>query len=114
MKKFKVYLTYYAEIEVNAETEEDAQNRPERLLSNNTELLQKCTTSIDFCAGCEEMESSIALIWSIEDVHEIRPDLSDEQAMHVLKTIQEKHDGNLGVNWDVLNFWADELYPKEN
>lgn len=57
-------------------------------------------------------DNQIAIIWSIEDVQQERPDLSDEQAMEVLKKVKDKHDATIGVNWDVLRNWADELYPK--
>ena len=53
----------------------------------------------------------IAIIWSVEDVHEIREDLSDEQAMKVLLEVKRTHDADQGVHWDTLRCWADELFP---
>ena len=55
----------------------------------------------------------IAIIWSIEDVQTVREDLSDEQAMAVLHEVKRMHDANIGVNWDTLGIWADELYPRD-
>ena len=56
---------------------------------------------------------NIAMLWSIEDINGLRPDLTDEQAMNVLITASENHDANVGVNWDVLHHWATDLYGKE-
>ena len=55
----------------------------------------------------------IAMLWTVEDIHGLRPDLTDEQAMNVLITTSENHDANVGVNWDVLHHWATDLYGKE-
>ena len=49
----------------------------------------------------------IAAVWSIEDVQEIRPDLTDEQAWDVLQAVHRHHDAALGINWDVLDYHAD-------
>lgn len=52
----------------------------------------------------------IALIWSMEDVQEIRPELSDEQACEVLDRVERKHDATLGVTWDTLEWTAEDLF----
>ena len=57
-------------------------------------------------------DRQIAIIWSVEDVQTIRMDLSDEQAMNVLLEVKRTHDCNVGVHWDTLRYWADELYPQ--
>jgi hypothetical protein len=51
--------------------------------------------------------------WHIEDVQSVRPDLNDDQAADVLEAVADNHDANYGINWDVLRYWADELYPAE-
>jgi hypothetical protein len=56
----------------------------------------------------------IALIWSIEDVQEIRPDLSAEQAWEVLDRVEHKHDAALGVSWDTLECHAEDLFGDAN
>ena len=56
----------------------------------------------------------IAIIWSIEDVQMIRPDLSDKQAMEVLEFIKNKHDATLGITWETLKIAAEHLYPITN
>jgi len=57
-------------------------------------------------------ERQIAIIWSLEDVQEIRPDLSDDECMEVLGFAENKHDASIGINWDTLEIWADYLYPR--
>jgi len=56
----------------------------------------------------------IAIIWDIDDVKSIRPHLNDEQAMEVLENVKRKHDAELGVTWQTLEIWADELFPEED
>ena len=55
--------------------------------------------------------SQIAIIWNISDVQSVRPDLSDDEALVVLKKAEKMHDSEQGINWDILKIWADELYP---
>ncbi len=57
--------------------------------------------------------NSISIVWSIEDVKGIRPDLNDDQCMKVLRMVEDKHDATFGVNWDMIEDWADHLYPWE-
>ena len=57
-------------------------------------------------------ERQIAIIWDVEDVQMLRPDLDDYQAMTVLDAVQNEHDANIGVNWDLIQFWIDNIYPQ--
>ena len=52
----------------------------------------------------------IAAIWSIEDVQQVRPDLTDEQAWEVLQQVKRRHDAEIGINWIVLECHADMLH----
>lgn len=52
----------------------------------------------------------ITIVWHIEDVLGLRPDLSETQAMQVLRVAKKTHDANIGINWDVLNCVADDLF----
>jgi len=56
--------------------------------------------------------SSISLRWHICDVQYMRPDLDDAQAFEVLETVKWKADCTIGVSLEVIEFWADELYPQ--
>ena len=53
----------------------------------------------------------IAIIWGIEDVQEVRGDLSDDQAWMVLQGLERNHDCEIGITWDVIEFFAEELFP---
>ena len=57
--------------------------------------------------------NSIAIIWCIDDVKSIRPDLSDDECMEVLRYEDSKHDASMGVSWDTLEWNADYLFPKK-
>jgi hypothetical protein len=50
--------------------------------------------------------------WHIEDVQNVRANLNEDQAADVLEAVADNHDANYGINWDVIRFWADELFPE--
>jgi hypothetical protein len=52
----------------------------------------------------------IAIVWAIEDVQSIRPDLNEDQAWQVLQAVTRNHDATIGINWDVLACHADMLF----
>ncbi|MCC6970554.1 MAG: hypothetical protein IT434_10065 [Phycisphaerales bacterium] len=55
-------------------------------------------------------QHQIAIVWSIEDVHEVRPDLTNEQAWLVLQACKKCHDASVGVTWDTIEIIADDLF----
>lgn len=52
--------------------------------------------------------------WCVDDVLGQRPDLTEDQACEVLGFMAEKFDANIGINWGVIDFAAEYLYPEEN
>lgn len=56
---------------------------------------------------------TIAICWHIDDVKQVRSDLTDAQAREVLEHAKDQHDASIGINWDVLSFHADHLFPVE-
>ena len=54
----------------------------------------------------------VAVVWSIEDVLGIRPDLNPEQAWDVLTACRDQHDCEWGFTRTFLKDIADELFPK--
>ncbi len=60
---------------------------------------------------CEQKdEDSVSIVWSVEDVLQVRPDLSREQAREVLTKVEKNHDAAVGVSWDTLSYIAEVLY----
>jgi len=53
----------------------------------------------------------IAIIWSVEDVQELRPDLTAGQAWKVLQACEAGHDCEFGITWLSLEMTADDLFP---
>jgi hypothetical protein len=53
----------------------------------------------------------IAVIWSIEDVQEVRPDLNAKQAWAVLRQCERVHDCSVGFSWELLQYVAEDLFP---
>ena len=54
----------------------------------------------------------VAIVWSIEDVKGVRPDLDDIQAWEVLEECRDKHDCEWGFTWTFIADVADELFPR--
>ncbi len=52
----------------------------------------------------------IAIIWNVDDVLEIRPDLTEDQAWDVLQAVEDDHDANVGICWNVLEYHAACLF----
>jgi len=60
----------------------------------------------------ESRDLSIAVVWHIEDVLEVRPDLNRNQAWQVLRSVKQNHDANVGINWEVLSAHAEMLFAE--
>ena len=59
------------------------------------------------------LPDKITITWHIDDVKEIRPDLTDDQAREVLHQAKNRHDAGIGITWEVLAIHADGLFAKE-
>ena len=54
----------------------------------------------------------IAIFWHIDDVKEVRPDLTDEQCFEVLQQCDDEHDALVGLDLDLVRIHASELFPE--
>lgn len=54
------------------------------------------------------------LQWHVEDIAEIRPDLSRAKACLVLAEVVLQHDVINGVSWNTVEGIADDLFPLED
>jgi hypothetical protein len=52
--------------------------------------------------------------WFPADVMSVRADLSIDQCEDVLEAVADNHDANIGINWEVIQYWAEELFPEED
>ena len=65
-------------------------------------------------AGGDEAQGDwITIKWHVDDVLDMREDLTKDQAREVLHALKRYHDAELGINWDVIYWTADGIYPKE-
>jgi len=53
----------------------------------------------------------VAVIWSIEDVQGMRPDLNDDHAWEVLQQCERVHDCDVGFTWLLIEIVAEDLFP---
>lgn len=51
----------------------------------------------------------ITIVWGIDDVKSIAEDLTDDQCREVLQMAKNNHDANVGINWEVLEQYAEEV-----
>ena len=51
--------------------------------------------------------------WYIDDVKDSVPNITDQQARDVLESLGRYHDANLGINWEVIQSTADQLFDLE-
>jgi len=75
-------------------------------------------------AIAEEWKDKIASVWSVEDVktqawEKYNINISDKDAMEVLRDILHYLDCTIGITWDVIDYWIDEYklnekYEKED
>ena len=52
----------------------------------------------------------IAVIWSVEDVRGIRPDLTEEQCWKVLQAVDRHQHAELGITWLTLELAAEDAF----
>lgn len=58
-------------------------------------------------------QRQVAVIWNIDDVQSVRPDLTDNQAWDVLQRCKFVHDCEVGFNWLLIEIVADDMYPRD-
>ena len=79
-------------------------------MSIENKIENKEKPKLDYGYGYNEY-NSIAIIWEIDDVKSIRPDLTDDECMEVLEYAGRKHDANIGITYDALEWNCDYLFP---
>jgi hypothetical protein len=60
----------------------------------------------------DEKSKTLQDPWSVDDVLNQRPDLTEEQSCEVLALIAKTFDANIGINWDVIDSAAEYLFPE--
>lgn len=85
---------------------------PEMAIKQAVECMQK------------SWEDKIAVVWCVHDVKSMTiagSDLdaedswmTDEEARDILREMDNRHDASIGINWDVIEVYVDDLkYEKE-
>lgn len=70
--------------------------------------------------GALKMKNQISINWHVEDVMDRDEEMCDEndslltlaQAQEVLRMMDKNHDANIGINWDVIDIWINEIKNK--
>ena len=53
----------------------------------------------------------ICILWHIDDVKALRPELTDMQCMKVLEQCEDSRCAGIGINWEVIEISAAHLFP---
>ena len=51
----------------------------------------------------------ITIEWTIGDVFDINESLTRQEAMEILRRAKEKYDANIGLNYDILETYVDDI-----
>jgi hypothetical protein len=80
----------------------------------DSDLFQKARAAINELDQFELVDKryAMAIVWQIDDVLSIRPDLTEEQAAEVLGRVEDIHDASIGISWETLEAVADDLFPE--
>ena len=100
MKTYRVTIS--STIDVEAESEDWA-------ITHAAEAFDFGSADIDVIDPDDE-DDEISIVWSVDDVKEQCGWLTDEQARDVLHNLKHKHDGEIGINWDVITITAQILF----
>jgi hypothetical protein len=52
----------------------------------------------------------VSFHWSVDDVLSHRPKLTRSEALEVLHVCKKCHNAEIGISWDIIGYWADELF----
>ena len=109
LKKFEVRIT--ETLSHTAWVKAKDRYEAEQIISNDWRNCKYVLDSDNFIGV--EFEACEVGKWNIEDVQNVRPDLSDEQAMEVLKKVEDvdAHDAEMGITWTTLVLCAQTLFP---
>jgi hypothetical protein len=59
-----------------------------------------------------EKQGYIEILWHVDDVKAVRSDLTDDQCREVLQRCLDHMDAGIGINWEVIEIHAADLYPE--
>ena len=68
----------------------------------------------------KEFADCCMVSWHVEDIHcciedrEMDVEVSDKEAAEILEWIERKHDANIGVNWDVIEYYIEEFVKERD
>jgi hypothetical protein len=101
------YLEGHAGYGINVQAHVDTDDLVEAL-----DLPDEDEFDFDLDEALEERRQ-VAVIWTTDHVQEIRPNLSGDQAWEVLKTCRARWGSCQGIDWQVIEMTASELFgPK--
>lgn len=109
--EIKVTLPNVDEDETEADTLQSINQLKAQVSELDTETLQQLLANLDQELTNRIDSDFLFIQWHIDDVREIRSDLTTDQCREVLQNLQKQHNAEIGINWDVIAITAKDLYP---
>ena len=82
-------------------------------LKERDDLQKTSTTSLARHDKAVADGTTIESPWSVEDVYGLAEDsgypITEDDAKSVLSSVKKNFDANIGVNWEVLQYYLDDL-----
>ena len=82
-------------------------------LKERDDLQKTSTTSLARHDKAVADGTTIVSAWSVEDVYGLAEDsgypITEDDAKSVLSSVKKNFDANVGVNWEVLQYYLDDL-----
>ena len=82
----------------------------EQMSDHDTATLEQALQTIRWELRERPDADYISIVWCTEDIQFRRPDMTVEQCREVLKALDDSHNAEYGINWDLIDFIADSCY----
>jgi hypothetical protein len=57
-------------------------------------------------------ECELYAMWAYRGIQQLRPDLTEEQALEVLDMVLQNNSEDISLCFDTLEMWADAIFPR--
>lgn len=66
------------------------------------------------CEGCNHLNNAVVIVWTEEDILDLRPDLTPEQRLEALELVgRALTEGSVEYGWEILSSALAIHYPEE-
>jgi hypothetical protein len=89
----------------------DSKHRPGQPLPSPGDIAREDRPTFREIRSILAERRQIAILWTVDDVQAVRPDLDEDQAWKLLQQIEHDHDGDYGLTFDAIKSASQNLFP---